>query len=574
MKRLFLLALASAFLTVKPAAADPLSTEARSQLQKDIKRLEEKRREFPREEPVPGPKIITSEEETRPAAAGEEDTAFELDEILIEGNTVMGDKLFEPAIQPCLHRAVTLKDLKSLSSEMTRIYRAQGFVTSRVYLPPQKVIDNRLTLRALEGKIGKVAVQGNRYFLARFYEDMLDVRPGSVLSYPALEESLYRLNRLPDRQVQAFIAPEDDPEYSSLTLEVKETYPVHAYYGFNNHGTKLTHRARHHVELLHNNISGNADALGGWMGLAEEGGFGGGTLRYERPAAWPLARFSKLHIESTLAESQLLKHLKPSAVESEYFGLSVGWTADWVQKPERSFSTTIGFDAKDYKTLVSGQTDSFDRMRILKLAPRLALHGAGGSTLFSGDIAWGIPDLFGGSDKNENVSRPDSGGRFFYVTPKVQRTLRLPYDAYFSATAGGQWTWNHLTSLELFRAGGAHSVRGYPESDAVGDAGYDVSLELNIPPPWVSPDAKIPFTNYAFARSLRFISFLDAAGTHFLERARPDETKNEFLLGVGVGLRVMLERCLYFELDYGVPLGDKSSDNDRPQFHLALRAGF
>ncbi len=145
---------------------------------------------------------------------------------------------------------------------------------------------------------------------------------------------------------------------------------------------------------------------------------------------------------------------------------------------------------------------------------------------------------------------------------------------YLILRANGQWTNDTLTSVEEFRAGGAYSVRGYPESDVVGDYGYNFSAELNTPVPFLPKDWDIPYAKKKVGDTVRLVAFVDGAQTFFRERAATTTVKDSFLLGAGLGIRVNLDTNASLQLDFGWPIGDDSSEKNRIQTHLALKAGF
>src|SRR5262249_60792800 len=77
--------------------------------------------------------------------------------------------------------------------------------------------------------------------------------------------------------------------------------------------------------------------------------------------------------------------------------------------------------------------------------------------------------------------RFDSHGSFVYWRGELSRTNKLPLDLQLYARAQGQYSGDLLLSADQFSAGGADSVRGYYESEAVGDFGVSGQLELRGP---------------------------------------------------------------------------------------------
>jgi len=214
-------------------------------------------------------------------------------------------------------------------------------------------------------------------------------------------------------------------------------------------------------------------------------------------------------------------------------------------------------------------------MRVFKTGPVLNFQDPWGRNFVSAYFHRGIPDFLGGSDENDlNASRVNSGGDFHYYTGNFTRIHPLPYDSLVVARLNGQWTPDTLTSTEVFRAGGATSVRGYPESDSVGDYGYNFSSELHIRVPFLPDSWEVPFTKKRWSDAIRLVGFVDGAKVYQRERVRQTSVKQRYLLGLGFGIRVDLENTLALQMDLGYPAGDISTDKNNKQLHITLTAGF
>ena len=551
------------------AANATVSDEAKKQLvsQAEIFREDKKQRQLTEEKK---PEIVVEEEKKAPSEKKE--PKFFLKKINLEGNTLSPQKELETILSPYQNTESSFENLQTAAQVVTNDYRAKGFLTSRAYVPPQRIEGETATIKILEGKIGKIKVENNRYFSERLYTDTLVLREDRIFCYPDLENSLYFLNRKPDRTAKAYLIAGEEPGTSDLILKAEETYPVHIYYGFNNHGTKLTHRARHSVHFDNNNFSGNGDTFAGSVTMAEEGAFGGGFISYDLPIESTDTTF---HLDAGLVDTMLIGHLKPSEVKGESISLEPGITQTFYKKPAILVEGYVGLEIKDSKTLVDDLKINFDRTRAFLLGPRFTFQDPGGRTLLSSDVHWGIPDFLGSSDEVDlNASRVNSGGEFLYTTASLARIQKMPLDSFLILRGNGQWTRDTLTSLEEYRAGGAYTVRGYPESDSAGDYGFNWSAELNLPIPFLPKDWQIPYNKTKWWNAVRLVGFVDGANTYIRERQIATDVKDRFLLGAGFGLRVNMGNTFSMQLDLGWPLGNKSTDENQKQIHVALRAGF
>ena len=472
-------------------AAPVISDEAKKQLVSQAETFREEQRR-PAVEKEKKPEIVVEEKEEAPPQEG--GPAFFLKKINVEGATIFSQKELEALIAPYENAQSSFERLKEASQVLTNYYRAKGFLTSRAYAPPQQIENGTATIRILEGKIGKIKVENNRYFSERTYTDSILLRKDRVFYYPDLENSLYFLNRKPDRDAKAYLIAGETPATSDLILKAEETLPVHVYYEFNNRGTKLTHRARHAIHFDDNNVSGNGDLLAASVVMAEEGAFGGGFFSYDLPIE---STGTTIGLDASQIDTMLIGHLKSAEVKGKSIGVTPSITQNFYKSPTAWIDGYLGLEIKDSKTTVDDLKISFDRTRAFILGPHMTFQDAGGRVFLSSDVHWGLPDFLGSSDELDTyASRVNSGGDFLYYTLFASRIQKLPWDSFLMLRGNGQWTRDTLTSLEEYRAGGAYSVRGYPESDSNGDYGYDWSVELNIPVPFLPGDWSVPHNKY------------------------------------------------------------------------------
>jgi hemolysin activation/secretion protein len=78
--------------------------------------------------------------------------------------TLLSESEISKIIAPFENRELTLADMRKVTDLITDAYRAKGYVTSRAYLPPQKIKDGVLEIMAVEGTVGDITIKGNKFF--------------------------------------------------------------------------------------------------------------------------------------------------------------------------------------------------------------------------------------------------------------------------------------------------------------------------------------------------------------------------------------------------------------------------
>jgi hemolysin activation/secretion protein len=509
-----------------------------------------------REEPQ-----ITAEEPVRPAAAEPAGPAFTLNQITFTGNRTIPSADLDIYWKDLSGRTVTMLELNKICDAVTVHYRAKGHTTSKAILEPQEIREGRVVITVVEGLVGQVRVEGARHFKESLYTDAVRVRSGEIFDYQKLQQGIEDINAAADRSARAYLEPDPaDPSLANLTLKAEERLPLHMFYDFNNRGTKLTHRARHNVNIQHTNITGNGDLMNAGWTLSEEGALSGVAGGYTLPLP---AAGTTLSLSASHTDSMLVKHLKPLEIKGESLSFSpqlrqrIARSADW------ELSGVFGLEYKNSETLVDDIRANIDRSRIFRTGAEFSRRDGGGRTSLNGFFNLGLPDIDG------------SEGAFNFLSAGASRLQRAPGDTFLILRGDTQWTDDKLLSVDQYRLGGATSVRGYPESDSAGDSGYNVSAEWHIPAFFVPEKLVVPFTAKPLKSSLRFVTFFDAGKTFFERRERAGSVKDRFLMGTGAGLRFDLGSTLSVSADLGFPIGDDSTDvPDQPQLHLSVRSGF
>lgn len=520
---------------------------------------------------LPKPEIITEEEEEPPLPVDAGPT-FLLEDITLEGNEVYSDEDLAPFILPLVGQKVNFRDLRAMIQLITNHYRSNGYITSRAFLPPQRIEDGKVKIRVLEGKIKNVFVEGNRYFNDRSYHDVIPKGAEEAFRYQSLEQGITKLNRHPDRFVKAYLTRGLEPGTSDIILKTKERVPVSLYYEFHNRGSKFTHRARHILNFAHRSLLGFGDTFRASFPMAEEGTIRGFTVQY----SLPLVRTNTtLSFYGSFVKSKLVKSLKTREIGGKSTSLGMGLNQSIIQGTRLNFDVAAGFDLKDSKIFVGENKISFDRMRGFRIGPRISLRHKKGKTSVSVDAHVGIPNFLGGSASvDSNASKFDSGGRYVYYTADIYHVQKLNFRSLLVLHARAQLSHHPLTSLEQFRGGGAFSVRGYPESDFSGDYGFLTSAELRVPPVFIPESWKIPIVKRSFRQSVRLIGFIDAAKIFIKKRADEATKKDKLLLGTGFGVSADLGNKFSVDFSLGFPFGESSNNNEGKQVHLAVRGGF
>lgn len=497
---------------------------------------------------------------------------FKLKQIKLEGHFVYSGLDLSIYTNKYLDRFIYLSDLKKLSKEITDHYRSNGYITSRAYVPPQDIKDETALIAIREGLPGELTVDGNKYFQSSYYENTFALKPSLPLNSKDLELSLKSINRNQHIQSKLYLLSGETPGTTDLILKTEESNPTSLYYQWHNRGSTSTHHSRHIFHYDHDSLMGLGDSLRTAYILSEEGSIAGGYAYYSIPTKNPNLG---LRASGSYFNSLLTNHFKSSEIKGISTTVTTGGTYDLIQTPTSLLQIDAGLEFKDSKTAVNDLKINMDRMRVATVGPRFL------TTLFdlrfygSQDTHFGIPELIGGSEKNDlNTTQTNTGGKFIYYTGSLTALKDLKNYRTLKVSTSGQWTTDNLTSLERFRMGGSRSIRAYPESDSSGDYGYTLSTEYKGPLPLINANNKSRLSGKSLGSTYQWIGFFDLGKSYNRERTSSTSVKDRLIMGAGFGIRVNLGKWLDVDMTYALPFGDPSTDKDRNQFFFSLQSGF
>jgi hemolysin activation/secretion protein len=153
---------------------------------------------------------------------------------------------------------------------------------------------------------------------------------------------------------------------------------------------------------------------------------------------------------------------------------------------------------------------------------------------------------------------------FVYLTSNLKYQQSLPKDIRVQLRAEGQVSSGKLVSNEQFSAGGPLSVRGYHQTQLLGDNGVALSMELHSP--------KLVNKEIDSVQNLRVFSFVDWANIWTYQPIAPTPSSSQ-LASTGVGLRMLLLKHFTGEFDWSYPM-NKQSTIDVGQQRVDLRVAY
>lgn len=480
--------------------------------------------------------------------------AFDVLEYAIEGNTVLTQIAIERAVYPHLGEKKTIRDIDKARAALEAAYRDAGYATAVVDIPVQKVDEGMVRLAVTEGRVERVRVTGNRYYAQGFIKESTPALAQNEVPYfPDVQQQLDRMNRAPDRRVTPVLRPGTVPSTTEFELKVDDALPLHGSLELNNRQSVNTSDLRLNAAIRYDNL---------W-----QRGHGAG-IQYQMTPQKPdevkvlfLTYSVPLDAGGSLYGYYVRSRSNVSALgditvlgSGQIYGLR--WGMPMPAAGGLSHQLTLGWDVKDFGENVA-QPGAPAVQTPIRYQP-FSLEWSGSYQSRRSTTQFSLASILSvrgpGSDELRFADKRFKGrSNFAALRWDVQRTQALGKDYSLYAKLDGQLAGEPLVANEQFYAGGAQSVRGYFESEALGDKGLHWTFELRSPSMYGGGQG-------SWLREVRWNLFFDGAVLSIHEPL-VNENRGRSLASAGLGLRLRSTDNAELAVHFAVPL--KATANTR-----------
>lgn len=508
---------------------------------------------------------------TQPADIQSQPATFDLLELRIKGNTLLNNKHLERTVYPFLGPKKSIDNVEAARTALEELYRTNGYQTVAVDIPEQDVKNGIVYLQVTEGKVSKLRVKDSRYFsLGKIKAAVPELAEGNVPNLPKMQKELAELaTQSPDRQITPILRAGETPGTLEVDLKVKDELPLHGRVELNGRNTAGTERLRlvsslrydnlwqelHSASLMYQTSPENNQEVDVWAGTYAMPLFGGDT----RLALYAVSSSSNTAV---------------NAGATTVIGTGNIYGARLVQPfkplPDYFHSGTLGVDYKDFQEEIGFQTP-------ITYLPFLAQYSgniSGKEYLTSFDLGVHFSFRGLGNDQkqffcNDSVSicstikdgklvdlgkRVGSRSNYVYLTGDLKFQHDLPLGMRLVTHFAGQVADSPLISNEQFSLGGAQTVRGYYETQALADDAVLGSLEIQSP--------HLGLAAWEMVDQLKLLAFLDA-GKGWVKQPLAGQVAGYGLSSAGLGMRFQLWKTLSGAFDVGVPFNTFANETAR-----------
>jgi len=509
---------------------------------------------------------------------------FDIDRFQIVGNTLLEPDEIEAVLKPFTGKLREYGDVKRAIEALRQRYLTEGFRVVWVVAPEQDLDRGVVTLRVIEARIGKVTMNGNRFF------DDSNIRFG----LPALREevsprigdisaNVQLTNENPAKQVDVVLRPGELPGVVDATVDVIDVRPLKAFLTFDNTGNPQTGDFRLGVGVQHANLF-NHDHIGTFNYVTSPGKWDQVSLysaSYRLPLySWGdsldfIAAYSDVSAGTTQTVAGPLTFSGKGAV----YGFRYNQLLE--RRGEYSHRIVYGLDYRAYEndcTLGNfggagcGPAAVDVTVRPISVAYSGNWSKPGRISDFYMAASHNIPGAASGRENDFNAARPSpTGGDGAPSRYKILRFGASMVNAFKNnwqvrAAFNAQYTPDALVSGEQFGISGATAVRGFLEREIVRDTGCFANLELYTP--------NLAGTLVPGKGNLRGLLFYDTAWAAN-QPLNGEDRRQISISSIGVGIRWNIGRNfnVRFDLARAVDGGGSKEAGDL-RGHVSVYIGF
>ncbi|MCP5156724.1 MAG: ShlB/FhaC/HecB family hemolysin secretion/activation protein [Ectothiorhodospiraceae bacterium] len=457
----------------------------------------------------------------------------------VEGNTVLSDEELQAAVAEYVGRDLTLLQIYDVADRLTNLYRDRGYTVASVTVPAQKVAGGVIRLEAVEGRIGKIAVEGNdryRRDVLAAYVDSLG--PGDILVGERLERDLLLLNDLPGLRGRSIVQPGEDYGTTDVLVRVEED-PFSITARADNYGRETIGEFRLSSDVFINNITGVGDQAVLSVLQSEGNGLSYGRGEYSLPIGTSGTRAAVSASRYVFRVEPDKANLVGGELKGDGQSLRAQVTHPLIRTRTRNLAVgaAVSSDDSDELAVFAGLANPTEQhLNSAQLfASASQIHADSSVTQAAVTFSTNLRDNPDGTRNNAQK------GKFELELSHARRLLE---EWTLFARAAGVLALDPLMDIDRYRIGGPGSVRGFPSAEVAGDDGFVLTVQA-------SRRVKIADGVPGAVRV-----FWDGGVVHRKAEARAvsGETARESLTSVGVGFNLSYAEHYTLDVEVARPL--------------------
>jgi hemolysin activation/secretion protein len=473
---------------------------------------------------------------------------FPINRFEVEGNTLLKPAEIDTAVNPFTGTQKDFSDIQRALEVLEGVYRDRGYGVVQVLLPEQDITRGVVKLRVIEPRIGKIAVEGNKFYdEANIRRSLPVLKAGETPNSQTIAQNLQLLTENQSKQTTLLLKAGASDREVDATIKVADERPYKFVVTADNTGTNETGRFRTGFAVQHSNLF-NLDHVASFQYVTSPENpnkvsiFGAG---YRIPL-YSLNSSIDVFGGYSDVSSGTLQGLFNVSGSGTILGARYNMHLPKIGEYEHRIAAGLDYRAFKNNVTLIGTGGG--------LVPDITIHPAsltynglwrmtnaefGFNVSYSRNLFHGGND---GADSDFKASRADSTSDYRIWRLGANYTRVFAQDWQFRTVVTGQYSDDALVSGEQFGYGGPDSVRGFNIREVANDKGYSAQVEVYTPD--IGP--KLPLKDV----KLRLLGFYDMGITGRNSLQPGDLSKGAGGASVGFGARFGYGKSLTLRFDW------------------------
>jgi hemolysin activation/secretion protein len=499
-------------------------------------------------------------------AAGEKPDAvprFDIKGYQVEGNTLIPTDNLESILSPFTGRGRDFGAVQEALDALEQVYRDHGFPMVMVTLPEQELESGVVRLKVHENRLGKINIEGNRYFdQANIRRSLPALRQGEIPNINAISRSLKLANENAAKKINLQLLNSDKENEFDANIAVKDEAPWKIGISADNTGDKQTGRSRLGVLLQYANVFNRDQLL---------------TLQYitspekaDHVSIYSLGyRVPLYSLGSSIDLIGAYSNVDSGTISAASYNMNVSgkgsilgirYNQNLARIGNYEHKFILGLDYRAYENNVDflgsqlGNNVTVHPVG-LTYAGTLTMDNKVNAGFYLTDLQ-NLPGSWGGRDTAEDIEKARAGAQRDYNIFRYGANLSYAIGADWQARVlvNGQYTNDPLVPGEQYGIGGATTVRGFSEREFANDQGYSGNAEI------YTPNLSRLFGVTAFQS--RLLMFYDR-GYVSRKDPLPGDTVSTEIASIGSGLRITDGKRFSLSVDCGFVVDPPDENTSR-----------
>lgn len=386
----------------------------------------------------------------------------------ISGDSVFPGAVLQAEVAGFLGRPLTLAELYKAADAITKYYQAHGYGIARATVPEQEFTADTVKLEVVEGRLGKVSVEGTTRTRSSVIEKRAsDFKSGQVYTDAAMDRSVLLVNDLPGVQAQATLEPGTEFGTADLVYKAQDEPEVSGQLSVDDYGRRDVGLFRFNAEADFASLTGSGDRLSADITHSEANLLNFGGLTYSLPVGAPGGMLTTDYNQSEYHVVGASFDKLDISGKSKNAGVSYQYPA--LRGRLENLYWGLGFQHSGTATAAKGVTVSQSNLNNAQFTFYYTeSHADGGYYSLNGSFA--------GNGRKDYGTTPDAER----ARLELDGTYVQPFagDWSFVGKGSGVWSPDPLPDTEKYSLGGPDNVRGFVSSEQRGDSGLFASGEV------------------------------------------------------------------------------------------------